>query len=106
MKKKICYKIQRKKTHQFHKTLPTKLSFDINNLYKKIHYPSVYYFCDILAKIEQILNLFVNKLFGGSPKMSTKYCVTKSEKKNSPFLLSRGGTPRLASPLCKKNKKN
>ena len=30
--------------------------------------------------MEQILNLFVNKFFGGLLKMSTKYCVTKSKK--------------------------
>ena len=33
---KNCYKIRReKKTHQFHKTGPTELSFDTSNLYKK-----------------------------------------------------------------------
>ena len=37
----------------------------------------------ISLKIVQFLNVFENKLFGGSPKMSTKYCVTKSEGKNT-----------------------
>ena len=32
---------------------------------------------DFLRKIEQFLNLFMSKLFGGSLKMSTKNCVTK-----------------------------
>ena len=63
--------------HRFHKIRPTKLSFKPISLYKKIHY--VYYFCDVLSIIEQFLNLFVNKLFGGSLKMPTKYWVTKSE---------------------------
>ena len=42
-------------------------------------------FCDVLLKIEKFLNLFVNKLFWGSLKMSTKYCVTKSKKKTPHF---------------------
>ena len=70
------YKIREKKTPQLHNTLPTELSFD---LYKKIHL--VYYFCDVSLKIEQFLNLYVNKLFGDSLKMLTKYCVKKSKKK-------------------------
>ena len=50
---------------------------------KKKHF--VYNFCDVLSKIKQFLNLFVNKLFGGSLKMPTIYCVTKSEKNTPHF---------------------
>ena len=75
----------RKKTHKFHKTWPTELSVDTINLYEKIHY--VYYFCDVLSKIKQFLNLFMNKLYEGSLKMSTKYCIKKSEEKKLPISL-------------------
>ena len=44
--------------------------------------------CDILSKNEQFLNLFVNKLFGGSLKMYTKYCVTSHFSKRCPRELS------------------
>ena len=47
---------------------------------RKIHWD--YYFCDVLSKLEQFLNLFVNKLFGVSLlKMSTK-----SEEKKTPHI--------------------
>ena len=72
--KKKRYKIRETKTLHFRETWLTELFFDTIHLYKK----------DTLGlliwKIIKFLNLFVSKFFGGSLKMSTKYCVTISEK--------------------------
>ena len=76
---------KKKKTHQFYTTWPIELSFDNNNLLKKKYTRSII-FVTFCQKIEQFLDLFVKKLFGGSLKMSTKYRFTKFKQKNSPFL--------------------
>ena len=77
------YNIRRKKLIHSIKLNLQNCPLNILIFIKRLHY--AYYFCDLLSKIEQFLNLFVNKIFGGSLKMPTKYCVTKSKKKTPHF---------------------
>ena len=75
-----CKKRLKRKTHHFCKTWLTEFCLYIIHFYFEKKYTWSINLETFLWKIEQFLKLFGSKLFGGSLKISTKYCVTKSEE--------------------------